>query len=88
VLGGIDEENLMSSKLTTRDYEILQQLLRYKVASREMIHRAPFSKVSMNAVVPPPATAMTADFAHTLAAHRAAAVEHRLKKTTSGFHFE
>jgi hypothetical protein len=40
----------MSTKLTTRDYEILQHLLRYKVASREMFHRALFSKVSLNAV--------------------------------------
>jgi hypothetical protein len=40
----------MSTKLTTRDYEILQHLLRYKVASREMFHRALFAKVSLNAV--------------------------------------
>jgi hypothetical protein len=40
----------MSTKLTTRDYEILQHLLRYKIASREMFHRALFSKVSLNAV--------------------------------------
>jgi hypothetical protein len=40
----------MSTKLTTRDYEILQHLLRYKVASREMFHRALFTKVSLNAV--------------------------------------
>ncbi len=40
----------MSSKLTGRDYEILQHLLRYKVATREMFHRALFTKVSRNAV--------------------------------------
>ena len=40
----------MLTKLTTRDYEILQHLLRYKVASREMFHQALFAKVSLNAV--------------------------------------
>src|SRR5271170_5585750 len=40
----------MSTKLTGRDYEILQHLLRYKVATREMFHRALFAKVSRNAV--------------------------------------
>jgi hypothetical protein len=40
----------MSSKLTGRDYEILRHLLRYKVATREMFHRALFAKVSRNAV--------------------------------------
>ena len=40
----------MSSRVTTRDYEILRHLLRYKVATREMFHRALFAKVSSNAV--------------------------------------
>jgi hypothetical protein len=40
----------MSAKLTGRDYEIFQHLLRYKVATREMFHRALFAKVSPNAV--------------------------------------
>jgi hypothetical protein len=40
----------MSAKITGRDYEILQHLLRYKIATREMFHRALFSKVSPNAV--------------------------------------
>ena len=40
----------MSSKITGRDYEILRHLLRYKVATREMFHRALFAKVSHNAV--------------------------------------
>jgi hypothetical protein len=40
----------MSSKLTGRDYEILQHLLRYKVATREIFHRVLFRTVSRNAV--------------------------------------
>ncbi len=40
----------MTTKLTGRDYEILQHLLRYRIATREMFHRALFAKVSRNAV--------------------------------------
>jgi len=40
----------MSSKLTGRDYEILQHLLRYRIATREMFQRTLFAKVSPNAV--------------------------------------
>ncbi len=40
----------MSSKVTQRDYEIFQHVLRYRISSREAIHRVLFPKVTINAV--------------------------------------